>query len=308
LHDHRSQSPVKKSRALSTPAEVDEIDNEEEEFVDALEHEVPTPSPHPSPPHETTKTRQLSQGADDTTNLRNGQSTLQDTADPAAAPVALDNAATPDVQPQIGTSSLTPAATIPEMLNQTDIVKISLPSDVAAKSPIEETAATASMEHATAPSPAAAVPTATDEVRVPDTTPAMPIPQFEAQCTQKIDNQTSSVPVAEARADSNTREVKRPTPPLSEGDCPTKRPRDDGEVDPNPRETKRASPPPEIENEKEKDKDKDKDKKEKPARKKSVVDAHAQSTPASPRATPASAFVGCLCRCLFQAVGLLICS
>ena len=74
---------MKKSRALSTPAEVDEIDNEEEEFVDALEHEVPTPSPHPSPPHET-KTRQLSQGADDT-NLRNGQSALQDCADPAAA-------------------------------------------------------------------------------------------------------------------------------------------------------------------------------------------------------------------------------
>ena len=55
----------KKSRALSTPAEVDENDNDEEEFADALENDVPTPSPQPSPPLET-KTRQLSQGADDT--------------------------------------------------------------------------------------------------------------------------------------------------------------------------------------------------------------------------------------------------
>lgn len=302
MRDHRSQSAVKKSRALSTPPEVDENDNDEEEFADALEHDVPTPSPQPSPPHET-KTRQLSQGADDT-RLRNGQSERhQDSTDPAPAPVALDNAATPDVQPQIGTSSLTPTATIPKMQNQTDIVESSAPGGVAAKSTIEETAATTSVELTAAPSPAAAVPTATEEVQVRPTTPSMPIPQSEAQCTQKIDNQTSSVPVTEARADSNIREIKRPTPPLSEGDSTAKRPREDedGDLDPNPREAKRASPPPE------KEKEKEKEKREKPARKKSVADAHAQSTLASPKATPASAFVGCLCPYLFQDMGMLIC-
>lgn len=291
---------MKKSRALSTPAEVDENDNDEEEFADALENDVPTPSPQPSPPLET-KNRQLSQGADDT-GLRNGQSEHQDSTDAAPAPVAPDNAATPDAQPQIGTSSLTPAATIPKMQNQTDIVEISAPGGVAAKGTIEETATTTPVEHAAAPSPAAAVPIATEEVQVRPTTSAMPIPQSEVQCTPKIDNQTGSVPGAEARANSNPREVKRPTPPLSEGDCATKRPREDedGDLDPNPREAKRASPPPE------KEKEKEKEKKERPARKKSVADAHAQSTPASPRATPASAFVGCLCRCLFQAIGMLI--
>ena len=294
MHDHRSRSPVKKSRALSTPAEVDENDNDEEEFADALEHDVPTPSPQPSPPHET-KTRQLSQDADDN-GLRNGQSERQENADAAPSLVAPDNAATPDAQLQIGTSSLTSAATIPKIQNQTDNVEISAAGDVAAKSLIEETT---SVEHvAAALSPAAAVPTATEEAQVRPTTSAMPVPQSEAQITQKIDNQTSSVPVAEGRADSNPREVKRPTPPLSEGDCTTKRPREDedGNLDPNPRETKRASPPPE----------KEKEKKERPSRKKSVADAHAQSTPVSPRATPASAFVGFLCPCLFQAMCMLI--
>jgi hypothetical protein len=287
---------VKKSRALSTPPEVDENDNAEEEFADALESDVLTLSPQPSPPLET-KPRQLSQGADDIA-LRNGQSERQDSADAAPAPVAPDNAATPDAQPQIGTSSFTPAATIPKMQDQTDIVETSAPGGVAAKATIEETATT----DAAAPSPAAAVPTATEEVQVRPTTPAMPIPQSEAQCIQKIDNQTGSVPLAEARAVSNPREVKRPTPPLSEGDSATKRPREDedGDLDPNPREAKRASPPPE------KEKEKEKEKRERPARKKSVADAHVQSTPASPRATPASAFVGCLCRCLFQTMGMLI--
>ena len=292
---------MKKSRALSTPTEVDENDNDEEEFANALENDVPTPSPQPSPPHET-KTRQLSQGADDT-SLRNGQTERQDSVDPASTPVALDNAATPDAQPQIGTSSLTPAATIPKMQDQTDIVEISAPEGVAAKGTIEETAATTSVEHAAAPPPIIAVPTANEETQVQPTISAMPIPQPEVPCTQKIDNQTSSVPVAEARANSNPREVKRPTPPLSEADSATKRPREDedGDLDPNPRGTKRASPPPE------KEKEKEKEKKEKPPRKKSVADAHhAQNTPASPRATPASTFVGCLCRCLFQAMGILI--
>jgi hypothetical protein len=271
---------VKKSRALSTPPEVDENDNDEEEFADALEQDVPTPSPQPSPPHET-KTGQLSQGADDT-GLRNGHSERQEIVDPAPAPVALDNAATPDAQPQIGRSSLTPPATVPKMQNQ---------ADVAAKSTIEEAAVTTSVDHATALSPAAAVPTATEQILLP-TTSAVPV-QSEVQYTQKIDNQTSSVSDTEARAGSNTREVKRPTPPLSEADFATKRPREDGDQDPNPRETKRASPPPE------KEKEKEKEKREKPTRRKSVADAHAQSTPASPRATPVSAFVGRLCYCVF---------
>lgn len=266
-----------------------------------MENDVPTPSPQPSPPLET-KTRQLSQGSDDI-GLRNGQSERQDGVDSAPAPVALDNAPAPDAQPKIGTSPLTPAATIPKMQNQTDIVKISSPGGLAAKDTIEDTAVTTSLEHAAAPSPAAAVPTAT-EVQVRSTTSTMPTPQSEVQCRQKIDNQTGSVPVTEARADSNSREVKRPTPPLSEAECATKRPRED-ELDPNPREAKRASPPPD----KEKEKEKEKEKKEKPARKKSVADAHhAQNTPASPRATPASTFVGYPCRCLFQTMGMLICS
>ena len=287
---------MKKSRALSTPPEVDENDNDEEEFADALEHDVPTPSPQPSPPHET-KTRQLSQGPDDT-GLRNGQSERQDGVDPApAAPVALD---TPDAKPQIGTSSLTPAATIPKMQNQTDIAETSSPGGVAAKSTIEETAATTSVEHAATPLPAAAVPTTTEQILHLPTTSATPIPQNEAQYTQKIDNQTGSVLVSEARADSNARDVKRPTPPLSEADSATKRPREDGDQDPNPREAKRASPPPE------KEKEKEKEKREKPPRKKSVADAHAQSTPVSPRATPASTFVGRLRCCHFQAMRMLI--
>jgi hypothetical protein len=37
-----------------------------------------------------------------------------------------------------------------------------------------------------------------------------------------------------------------------------------------------------------------------------VADAHAQITPVSPRATPASPFVGRLRCCLFQAMGMLI--
>jgi Ran-binding protein 3 len=294
LHDHRSQSPVKKSRALSTPAEADENDNDEEEFVDALEHEVPTPSPRPSPPHET-KIRQLSQGSDDI-SWRDGQIAPRDSADTAPAPVAPDNAATPDAQAHIGTPSPTTSATIPELQNQPDI---SAPGDVAVKAPIDETAATASVEHAAVPLPAA-VPTTTEEVQVPATTPAVPVSQSEAQCTHKIDNQTSSALLAEARVDSNPRETKCPTPPLSEADCATKRPREDedGDLDPNPREAKRASPPPEIEKEKEK--------KERPARKKNGTDAHAQSTPASPRSNPASAFVGCLYLDLFQVLCMLI--
>ena len=267
---------MKKSRALSTPAEVDENDNDEDEFVDALEDEGPTPSPHHSPPHET-KLRQLSQAPDDA-SWRNSQNALQDDgADTGSAPVPPDNATTPDSQPQIGTSSFTTAATIP---NQSDIV---VAGNVAVKAPIKETTPTASVEHAAAP-PAAAVSTDAEEVEVPITTSAIPIPQPD---THKIDNQTSSPLIVETRADSDLRETKGPTPPLSEADSATKRPREDedGDLDPNPREAKRASPPPE--------KEKDKDKKERPTRKKSGSDAHAQSTPASPRSNSISTFVSC---------------
>jgi hypothetical protein len=276
---------VKKCRALSTPAEADENDNDEEEFVDALEHDVPTPSPHPSPPHET-KIRQLSQTADDISR-RNGQSPPQDSADTVPAPVAPDNATTTDAQAQIGTS-LETATTIPELQNQPDVVESSAPGNVAVKAPIKYTAGTASVEHPAAAPPPAAVPAPTQEVEVPATTSAMSLPQSEAHCTHRIDNQTSSALPAEARADSSPQETKCPTPPSSEADSATKRPREDedGDLDPNPREAKRASPPPEVE--------KDKEKKERPARKKSGSDAHAQNTPASPRSKPASTFVGCL--------------
>jgi hypothetical protein len=279
---------VKKSRALSTPAEVDENDNDEEEFVDALEHDVPTLSPRSSPPHET-KIRQLSQTSDDI-NRRDGQSPPQDSADTVPTPVTPDSATTPDAQAQIGTS-LETAATIPELQNQPDVVELSAPGNVAVKPPIKQTSGTASVEHAAAPLPAA-VPAPTQEAEVA-TTSAILIPQSEAQCTHKIENQTSSALPAEARADSNPRETKCPTPPSSEADSATKRPREDedGDLDPNPREAKRASPPPEVE--------KDKEKKERPARKKSGSDAHAQSTPASPRSKPASTFVGCLYLDLF---------
>ena len=295
MHDHRSRSPVKKSRALSTPPEVDENDNDEEEYVDALEHDIPTLSPHPSPPHET-KIRQLSQTTDDI-NRRDDQSPPQDSADTVPAPVTPDSATT-DAQAQIGTS-LETAATIPELQNQPDVVEFSAPENVAVKTQIKQTGGTASVEHAAAPPPAG-IPAPTQEAEVPATTSAIPVPQSEAQCTHKIDNQTSSALPAEARADSNPWETKCPTPSSSEADSATKRPREDedGDLDPNPREAKRASPPPEVE--------KDKEKKERPARKKSGSDAHAQSTPASPRSKPASTFVGCLDLDLFYSC-MLIC-
>ncbi|KAI0287349.1 hypothetical protein BC826DRAFT_1045299 [Russula brevipes] len=280
LHDNRSQSPVKKSRALSTPAEVDENDNEEEEeFVDALEHEVPTPSPHPSPPHET-KVLQVSQGIDDISR-RNGQTVPQDSGDTALAPAAPDSAAPLEAQTEIETSFLTPAATSPESQNQSDIVEASAAEDVNAKSPVGETTASPS---AAAPQ-TAAVPSSTEEVEVPATSSAKPISQPEAQRTHEIDNQTQSHSHAEAGVGPSPRETKRPTPPLPEADGTAKRPREDedGNLDPNPREAKRATPPPE--------KEKDKEKKEKPARKKSGSDAHPPSAPASPRSKPVSGFV-----------------
>lgn len=275
---------MKKSRALSTPVEVDERDNEEQDgdfvFVDASGQEVPAPSPQPSPPHET-KIRQISQGVEDI-GWRNNQNTLQESGDAVPVPTAPDNTAPPDPQSQIGTSSQTSVATTPELQNQISIGQVCT-GDVGAATQIGE-AATASVEPEVAPPPAT-VPSANEEVLA--TSSANPVSQRTTEHTHETDdrNKVSSRNKV-TREDSSSPEIKRPTPPLSEIDGATKRPREDedGDLDPNPREAKRASPPPE--------KDKDKDKRERPSRKKSVADTHTLSAPASPRSKPASVFVG----------------
>ena len=272
---------MKKSRALSTSTEADENDNEEEEdFVDALEDGVPIPSPDPSPPHE-----RKSQDTDDISG-RNSRGESQDSGDTAPAHAVPDNAVPLDAQTQTVISSPTPAIMNAESQNQPDIVVVSATGEVDAKAPTGEQAAAASAEPAAVPPPAA-VSAVTEEAEIPATTSANPVAQPETQRTHEIDdeNQPHSH-AARTSADSDTRETKRPTPPLSEVDGATKRPRDDedGDLDPNPRETKRASPPPE--------KEKEKEKKERPVRKKSGSDAHAPSAPASPRPKSASVFVG----------------
>jgi len=275
---NRSQSPVKKSRALSTSAEADENDNEEEEedFVDALDGEVPNLSPRPSPPQET-KVRQLSQDTDDI-NAYNDQQASQDRGDAAATPAVPDNAAPLDAQTETGTSSPTSVTTDTESQNQPDIVEVSATGEVDAKAQTGETNAPASVE------PAVLSPV-TEEANVPVAASAKHISQPEAQRPLQIDNQNQQNSHTDTGAGSNSRETKRPTPPLSEVDGATKRPREDedGDLDPNPREAKRASPPPE--------KEKEKEKKEKPVRKKSGSDARAPSAPASPRSKPAAGFV-----------------
>jgi Ran-binding protein 3 len=267
---------VKKSRALSSSAEADENDNEEEDFVDALDGEVSIPSPRPSPPQET-KIRQLSQDTDDI-NARNGQQASQDCGDAAATPAAPENVAPLDAQTETGTSSPTSAATDTEPQDQPDIVEVSATGEVDAKAQTGETIALAAVE------PAVLSPV-TEEVNVPVAASAKHISQPDAQRPLEIDDQNQQNSHADTGAGSNSRETKRPTPPLSEVDGATKRPREDedGDLDPNPREAKRASPPP--------DKDKDKEKKEKPMRKKSASDARAPSAPASPRSKPAAVFV-----------------
>ncbi|KAI0246899.1 hypothetical protein BJV78DRAFT_90903 [Lactifluus subvellereus] len=286
--ENRSSSPVKKSRALSTPVEVDENDNEEQQdgdfvFVDASE--VPAPSPQPSPPHET-KVRQISQGVEDI-GWRNDQNTLQESGDIIPVHTAPDNAAPPDPQSQTGTSSPTSVATTPEFQNQADIGQVCTGDVGIAAQMGEATAtatATASVEPDAAPPPAT-VPAATEELLA--TSSANRVSQRMTEHTHVTDDQ-NKLPFRNqaTREDSNSPEIKRPTPPLSEIDGATKRPREDedGDLDPNPREAKRASPPPE--------KDKDKDKKERPSRKKSGADTHTLSAPASPRSRPASVFGG----------------
>jgi hypothetical protein len=278
---------VKKSRALSTPVEVDENDNEEQDgdfvFVDASDHEAPTPSPQPSPPQEL-KDRPICQGVEDI-GSRDEQNTSPDSDDAVPVPSVPDNAVPPDSQSQIGTSSLASVATTPELQNQAAIGETPA-GDVGAAAQIGEPTTTVSLEPDAAPPPAI-VPSATTEF--PTSSSVEPILQLAAEPTHVTDGQGTLPPRGEmAREDSSSQEIKRPTPPLSEIDGATKRPREDedSDLDPNPRETKRASPPPP-----EKDKD-NKDKKEKPTRKRSGTDAHTLSAPASPRSRPATVFVG----------------
>jgi hypothetical protein len=279
---------VKKSRALSTPVEVDENDNEEQDgdfvFVDASDHEVPTPSPQPSPPHEL-KDRPTCQGVEDI-NWRNGENTSPDSDDTVPVPPVPDNAVPPESQSQIGTSSLASVATTPELQNQVGIGETPAGDVGATAAQIGEPTATASLEPDAAP-PLSIVPSDTTEV--PASSSVEPMLQPAAEPTHEIDDQ-GGLPSRDetAREYSSSQEIKRPTPPLSEIDGATKRPREDedSDLDPNPREAKRASPPPP-----EKDKD-NKDKKEKLARKKSGADTHTLSAPASPRSRPATVFVG----------------
>jgi len=270
---------VKKSRALSVPAEADENDNEED-FADALEDGAPIPSPRPSPLHETAIC-QPSQGVDDI-NGGSDRQTPQGSADAAPAAPVSEDAAPPDIQAQIGIPSPTLATTSPESQNLPDIVEASAIGEIDAKAPTGESTVPAAVE-------AAIVSSVAEEAEVPATTSTKPISQPEAQSTPEIDNRNQPHShTADMKPDSNARETKRPSPPLSEADGAIKRPREDedGDLDPNPREAKRATPPPE------KEKEKEKEKKERPMRKKSGSDAHAPSAPASPRSKPTSSFVG----------------
>ncbi|KAH8995060.1 hypothetical protein EDB86DRAFT_2923719 [Lactarius hatsudake] len=270
LREYRSRSPVKKSRALSTPAEVDENDNEEqdENFVDALENEGPAPSPDPSPPHES-KAFQLSQGVEDI-SWRDGQSTSQAGIDIA-----------PESQARTGTSSPTSTVPTPEIQNQSGAMKVSATEDVDPSMTIAEVTSTASSEPLSAPP--ITIPPAIKDVCT--TTPAIPTSQPAATPPRDPDSPPSKeLSGDDAGSESNPREIKRPTPPHSEIDGATKRPREDedGDVDPNPREPKRASPPPE----------KDIDKKDRSTKKKNGSDVHTPNTPTSPRAKSGSIFGG----------------
>ena len=270
---------MKKSRALSTAAEVDENDNEEqdENFVDALENEAPIPSPQPSPPDES-KACQISQGVGDV-DCRNDQSASQAGIDIAPATAALDDAAPPEPQALIETSSPTSTDPAPDIQNQSAPMKVPMAEDaVNPSTPIAEATPAASSESLTA-LPITTIPPTVEDVRT--TASAIPI----SQPTVTPDSPTSKeLSGSDAGSDSNPKEIKRLTPPQSEIDGATKRPRedDDGDVDPNPREPKRVSPPPE----------KDIDKKDRPTKKKNGSEVHTPSAPASPRAKSGSVFVG----------------
>ena len=273
---------MKKSRALSTPAEVDENDNEEqdENFVDAPENEGPTPSPQPSPPDES-KVCQISQGAEDI-SWRNRQTTPQDGIDIASVTEAPNDSAPPEPQTQIGTTSS--AVPTPEIQNQSGTMKVPVAEVVDPSIPIVEATLTASTVSLSAP-PITTVPPAIEDNHVP--TSAIPISQPAATPPRDPDNAPSKELAGDdAGSDSDTKETKtkQPTPPHSEIDGAAKRPREDedGDVDPNPREPKRASPPPE----------KDTDKKNRPTKKKNGSEVHTPSAPASPRTKSGSVFVG----------------
>ncbi|KAI0296556.1 hypothetical protein B0F90DRAFT_1745434 [Multifurca ochricompacta] len=129
-HEHRSRSPVKKSRALSTPAEVDEVDNEEQE-EDALEHDVPTPSPHPSPPHET-KVRQISQGVEDI-NWRNGQKSQNEIGDVKVPSAGDDDAASLKAEATV-TPSKEPHSAPPPVADSSAVRQMPAPATASTES------------------------------------------------------------------------------------------------------------------------------------------------------------------------------
>ncbi|KAN0132812.1 hypothetical protein V8E53_009483 [Lactarius tabidus] len=277
LREHRSRSPVKKSRALSTPAEVDENANEEqvENSVDASENEGPAPSPQPSPPGES-KVCQISQGSGDVSR-RNRQSTPQAGIDITTAP---NDSAPSELQTQTVTTSTIPT---PEIQNKSGAMKVPVTEEVDPSIPIAEAALAASSESLSAP-PIATVPPAIEDDNT--TTSTIPISQPAATPPRDLDNPPSKeLKGDDAGSDSSTKNIKQPTtPPHSEVDGATKRPREDedGDVDPNPREPKRASPPPE----------KDIDTKDRPAKKKNGSEVHTPSAPTSPRAKSGSVFGG----------------
>jgi Ran-binding protein 3 len=267
---------VKKSRALSTPAEVDENANEEqvENSVDASENEGPAPSPQPSPPGES-KVCQISQGSGDVSR-RNRQSTPQAGIDITTAP---NDSAPSELQTQTVTTSTIPT---PEIQNKSGAMKVPVTEEVDPSIPIAEAALAASSESLSAP-PIATVPPAIEDDNT--TTSTIPISQPAATPPRDLDNPPSKeLKGDDAGSDSSTKNIKQPTtPPHSEVDGATKRPREDedGDVDPNPREPKRASPPPE----------KDIDTKDRPAKKKNGSEVHTPSAPTSPRAKSGSVFV-----------------
>ena len=277
MREHRSRSPVKKSRALSTPAEVDENDNEEqvENFVDASRNEGPTPSPQPSLPDEP-KVCQTSQGSEDISR-RNRQSTPQADIDITSVITAPNDSAPLELQTQIGTKSTILNL---EIQNKSGPTKVPVAEEVDPSIPIAEAALADSSESLSAP-PIATVPSAIEEKD--DNVTTSTISQPAATPPRDLDSSPSKELTGDdASSDSSTKVTKQSTPPHSEVDGASKRPReDDGDVDPNPREPKRASPPPE----------KDTDKKNRPAKKKNGSEVHTPSAPTSPRIKSASVFV-----------------
>jgi Ran-binding protein 3 len=270
---------VKKSRALSTPAEVDENDNEEQD-VDASENKGPTPSPQPSPSDEL-KVCQVSQGSEDVSR-RNRQSTPQAGIDIASVTTAPNDSAPSELQAQKETPS--PTSTIPtsEIQNKSGTMDVPLIEEVDPSKPIAEAALATSSESLPAP-PIATVPPAIEDDNVATST--ISISQRAATPPRDLDNPPSKELTGnDASSDSSTKNIKQTTtPPHSEIDGATKRPREDedGDADPNPREPKRASPPPE----------KNTDKKDRPAKKKNGSEVHTPSAPTSPRAKSGSVFV-----------------